>query len=484
MFSKKITLILLVLFVLCGSLTFVSAVEDNSTNQLNVDNFDMEYSPEDDMIVEYSKKGTFTDLNNLIQNASENSIIKLDKDYIYNDNTDEYVYNNNTYFTEDMYLKYGIKISKSLTIDGQGHTIDGNHTAKIFSQTGSILTLSNTIFINGGYPDEILYGQKDYHSAIIYENIRVVNCTFINNTYGGLNFINDKYAFYTYHTFEGGNFFVEVETTDGKEFNIKPNSFSNVINCTFINEPVGDSWLTFYKNCVFIVNSGNNSVTSYNSKLKHNCSMINYTKSIVRLVGKFKVVYYDKNTDSDQYTILGSKLICKYHDSKQIEIPQLYYVDNWDASPFDYLYINLNGKLVKVNSDYYCGSLKPGSYNAFFTLVDNPVFASVRFHSFKIIVKKNTPILWASHKTFKNNVKIKKLYIRLIESSEYVNGVKKVKVYLKIKGKTYKKTTGYDGSVVFKIKNLKKKGTYKAKITFKGNAYFNSKSKTIKIKVK
>ena len=59
-----------------------------------------------------------------------------------------------------------------------------------------------------------------------------------------------------------------------------------------------------------------------------------------------------------------------------------------------------------------------------------------------------------------------------------------MKVYIKIKGKTYRATTNKKGKATFKIKKLTKKGTFKSKITFKGNKYYNKVTKKVKIKVK
>ena len=61
--------------------------------------------------------------------------------------------------------------------------------------------------------------------------------------------------------------------------------------------------------------------------------------------------------------------------------------------------------------------------------------------------------------------------------------IKKAKVTLKVKGKTYKATTNSKGKATFKIKKLNKKGTFKAKITYKGSRYYNKVSKKAKIKV-
>ena len=94
--------------------------------------------------------------------------------------------------------------------------------------------------------------------------------------------------------------------------------------------------------------------------------------------------------------------------------------------------------------------------------------------------KKATKIV-AKKKTFKAKVKVKKYTITLKSGKTLL---KKVKVTLKVKGKTYKATTNKKGKATFKIKNLKKKGTYKAVIKFKGNKNYKATSKKVKIKVK
>ena len=92
-------------------------------------------------------------------------------------------------------------------------------------------------------------------------------------------------------------------------------------------------------------------------------------------------------------------------------------------------------------------------------------------------VKKATKIT-ATKKTFKVKVKTKK-YTVTIKSGK--KAVAKVRLVLKIKGKTYKATTNKKGKATFKIK-LKKKGTFTAKITFAGNKNYKKSSKSVKIK--
>ena len=96
------------------------------------------------------------------------------------------------------------------------------------------------------------------------------------------------------------------------------------------------------------------------------------------------------------------------------------------------------------------------------------------------VTKKATKIV-AKKKTFKAKVKVKKYTITLKSGKTLL---KKVKVTLKVKGKTYNATTNKKGKATFKIKNLKKKGTYKAVIKFKGNKNYKATSKKVKIKVK
>ncbi len=62
--------------------------------------------------------------------------------------------------------------------------------------------------------------------------------------------------------------------------------------------------------------------------------------------------------------------------------------------------------------------------------------------------------------------------------------MKKVKLYLKVNGKTFTAKTNNKGKAIFKITNLKKKKTFKATITYKGNTNYKKVSKTIKIKCK
>lgn len=157
----------------------------------------------------------------------------------------------------------------------------------------------------------------------------------------------------------------------------------------------------------------------------------------------------------------------------------------------DYLDTDTNGQIILKDLDgtynfefSYPGdpyAYLPTSVNKTFTFTKNQnTTPSKTVPATNKIVKKSTKIT-AKKATFKKSKKVKKYTITLKSGK---NPIKKVKVYLKVKGKTYKATTNAKGKATFKITKLNKKGTYKAKITFKGNKNYKSAGKTIKIKVK
>ena len=95
----------------------------------------------------------------------------------------------------------------------------------------------------------------------------------------------------------------------------------------------------------------------------------------------------------------------------------------------------------------------------------------------------------ASAKTYKASVKTKKYTVQLktiVGSS--LDGKARLRsglvVKLTVKGKTYTGKTNSLGKVTFKITNLSKKASYKAKISYAGDKTYESASKTVTLKVK
>ncbi len=106
--------------------------------------------------------GNFTKLKNDIENSQE-SVIKLEHNYKYNSNTDSELTN-------------GVEITKSITIDGQGCTIDANGLKNIFylNDNTKELVLKNIKFVNAVRSE----GAAVYAKA---KKVTVINCSFIGN---------------------------------------------------------------------------------------------------------------------------------------------------------------------------------------------------------------------------------------------------------------------------------------------------------------
>lgn len=84
--------------------------------------------------------------------------------------------------------------------------------------------------------------------------------------------------------------------------------------------------------------------------------------------------------------------------------------------------------------------------------------------------------------TFKVKTKTKKYSITLKDNAGKV--MKKVKVTIKVNGKTYSAVTDNYGKATFKITKLTKKGKFTATIKYAGSKYFNALTKSVKITTK
>ena len=124
-------------------------------------------------------------------------------------------------------------------------------------------------------------------------------------------------------------------------------------------------------------------------------------------------------------------------------------------------------------------SLKAGSKTLKVTLSDN---FNPNSKSVKVTIKKEKTKIVAKKKTFKKSVKTKKYAVTFKNSKN--KALKKAKVYLKIKGKTYTAKTNSKGKATFKITKLNKKGKFTTKITFKTNKYYKGVSKKVKLTIK
>lgn len=172
---------LMLCFLLCGCVvasdvndTIITNNEGNEQISVN-EEYAVNYENDENQAVEAvddllgdEDNGTFTALQLKVSLASSGSTINLSRDYKYND---------------EFKISSGIFINKDLTINGNGHTIDGMNKSRIFNiNYGSILkqhsvTLTNITFKNG-------YA-KIYGGAILsFANLTVNNCIFTNNNAG------------------------------------------------------------------------------------------------------------------------------------------------------------------------------------------------------------------------------------------------------------------------------------------------------------
>ncbi|MBE6497498.1 MAG: hypothetical protein E7Z81_04390 [Methanobrevibacter sp.] len=148
--------------------------------------------------------------------------------------------------------------------------------------------------------------------------------------------------------------------------------------------------------------------------------------------------------------------------------------------------INLNNKIYNKSTDAkgqirLSIGLPAKQYSAKISFAGDSNYQSA-FKTVKIIVKKATPKFTAKNKSFKVKTKIKKYTVLLKNNKNKV--MKKVKVSIKVKGKTYKATTNSKGKATFKITKLNKKGKYIAVVKYSGSSNYNSVIKKIRITIR
>ena len=95
----------------------------------------------------------------------------------------------------------------------------------------------------------------------------------------------------------------------------------------------------------------------------------------------------------------------------------------------------------------------------------------------KVLVKKATPKIYAAKRTFNSKIKVNPYSIIL--KTDKNKAMKKVKVFIKVNGRTYSAFTNSLGKATFKITQLTKKANYIAVISYLGNDYFNKVTKKV-----
>ena len=159
----KKTLICICLIILFMNIACVTASEVNNTinEEAQISNTTIYSSFSEDVLGE--DDSTFTALQKIIDQSGEGSTVNLDRDYTY----------------DEGFLTTGMIIGKDLTINGNGHTINGLSKSRIFIVTLGLLnhnkvTLKNIKFVNG---HTNLYGGAIFN----YGDLTIDNCEFNNN---------------------------------------------------------------------------------------------------------------------------------------------------------------------------------------------------------------------------------------------------------------------------------------------------------------
>lgn len=206
MFGKKLFFILLI-FIL--AISAVSAENLNTTDDsVAIDEKNVS-TVSDDTDSLSDDEGTFSQLQDMIDNATEGSTITLGKNYSY----------------DDGFSQEGISITKNIIINGNNFTLNGKNSGRIFDNTANEVTLNQINFVNGNYP--YLGSGGAIHSK---NTLIVTGCTFKNN-HG----VDDGGAIYSYGTLILSDCTFKDNYCDSSGGALKVSGETTITNCKFEN---------------------------------------------------------------------------------------------------------------------------------------------------------------------------------------------------------------------------------------------------------
>ena len=125
--------------------------------------------------------------------------------------------------------------------------------------------------------------------------------------------------------------------------------------------------------------------------------------------------------------------------------------------------------------------LVPKTYYAVIKFAGDDKYKASSLKS-KVVVKKANLKLFANKRTYKVKARVKAFNVILKNNRNQL--MKKATLTLTVNKKTYKAVTNAKGKATFKITKLNKKGTFTAKVMYKGNSYYNKATKYVKIAVR
>ena len=155
--KTKTTLLIGLIFLVLISLTAVNANENTTFDEI----LTVEDPLNENILADGG--GDFKELSEMVN--GDETTLNLEKNYKYSPG--------------DEALSDGITVSKPVTINGNGYTIDASGSARIFNIQSSNVVINNVRFINA-------YASNEGGALIGTVSIVTINnCTFENNTADG-----------------------------------------------------------------------------------------------------------------------------------------------------------------------------------------------------------------------------------------------------------------------------------------------------------
>ena len=525
-----LTLLILALFSV--SCIYASDVNDTLAASENTEEIELSHeieSADDNLGTIEEQTVTQTD-NEEKTGATDDGTFWALQSKIGSASSEDTVYLENNYSCEDSWTQEeGIDIyTSNLVIDGQGHTIDAKQKTRIFDvYYAENVTIKNIKFINAKYDGS--GGAIDWYLSA---NGRVSGCSFVNCAADG----TGGAIYWELDSVNGiisDCVFINSTDYDGKAINIAGsasldrNWFGNTAENyetspnAYIYGAVPDNWLFLNATVdpdsisiaetadiifkLYLYNSNSGNITDYTSLAKVDLALNSNGKldKYVEGLGE-KFIYTPTSSGTGNITatignvaytttltvntaktkLFADPITAAYNSNKKMVIA----LTDINGKPLSGVKVTVKIKSDKTYTTDANGQIKINVAN----LVPNTYTVKITFNGdanydmsskdVKVTVTKATPKLTAKAKSFKKSVKTKKYTVTLKDNNG--KAMKKVKLTLKVKGKTYKAKTNSKGKATFKIKKLTKKGTYKAKVKFAGNAYYNAVTKTVKIKIK
>ena len=185
---KLISLIFIVFFISVSAVAADDTISlDNNTNEKVNDNTNINEANNDHSV----EIKDLNDLRNQVFKTKAGDTLELDCDYANGINGE---------------TPLGVTIDREITLDGKGHTINGNNSSLLYIRSGiTNVVIQNIIFING---------ERNCGGAIFADSnsnyLTIKNCTFINNkattsNVGGAVYIKSSYCTISDNVFENNS---------------------------------------------------------------------------------------------------------------------------------------------------------------------------------------------------------------------------------------------------------------------------------------